>query len=152
MSSNTRVLHPATWVYLTSQPPNRFIRSPKVVKEAIMTDINDLVQEFRKTSRDGVGAAFFAMRHLFRILQECYDNLEVCLDILFPFLRLSSTLSLLIKMYRCPGPFLPPKIIQTLTTSCPNLRYCLMGIERCLISYFLIPKIWITCSDSYLAL
>ena len=81
MSSNARVLHPAIWDYFTSQLPNRFIRSlSKVVKEAIMTDINDLVQEFWRTSRDGVGATFFAMRHLFRILQECY---EVCFHILF---------------------------------------------------------------------
>ena len=81
MSSNARVLHPAIWDYFTSQLPNRFIRSlSKVVKEVIMTDINDLVQEFWRTSRDGVGATFFAMRHLFRILQECY---EVCFHILF---------------------------------------------------------------------
>ena len=90
VSSNTRVLHPATWVYFTSlQPPNRFMSSPKVVKEAIMKDVNDLVQEFWRTSRDGVGATFFAMRHLFKILQECYENLEVCFDILFPFLSCS---------------------------------------------------------------
>jgi hypothetical protein len=91
VSSNTRVLHTATWVYFTSRLPERFIRSPEVVKEAIMTDINDLVQEFWRTSRDGaVGASFFAMRRLFGILKDCYDNMNVCFDI-FPFLRLSST-------------------------------------------------------------
>ena len=67
-----------TWEYFTSRLPYRFIRSPKVVKEAIMTDINDLVEEFLKTSSDAVGASFFAMRRLLEILQKCFDNLEVC--------------------------------------------------------------------------
>ena len=82
MSPITRVLHTTTWDYFTSQLPNRFSRSPEVVKEAIMTDINDLVQEFCKTSNDGaqaVGVSFFAMRRLFKILQQC---LEVCFDII----------------------------------------------------------------------
>ena len=92
MSSITRVLHTTTWDYFTSRLPDRFIRSPKAVQEAIMTDINDLVQEFWKTSSDGaVGASFFAMRRLFEILQRCFDILEVCFNILFAFLRLSST-------------------------------------------------------------
>jgi hypothetical protein len=94
VSSNTRALHTATWVYFTSRLPYRFIHSPKVVREAIMTDINDLVQEFWSTSRDGAvgpGVSFFAMRHLFGILEKCYDNWKVCFDILFPFLRLPST-------------------------------------------------------------
>ena len=79
MSSITRVLHTTTWDYFTSRLPDRFIHSPKVVKEAIMSDINDLVREFRRTSSD-VGASFFAMRRLFEILH----NLEVCFDII-PF-------------------------------------------------------------------
>ena len=50
-----------------------------------MTDINDLVQEFRRPSSNGdAGASFFAMRRLFEIL-------EVCFDIISVFLRLPST-------------------------------------------------------------
>ena len=94
MSSITRLLHPITWKYFTSRLPDRFIRSPKVVKEAIMADINDLVQEFWRTSSDGaVGAgseSFFAMRRLFENLQECFVILEVCFDII-SVLRLPPT-------------------------------------------------------------
>ena len=85
MSSTTRVLHTPTWVYFTSHLPDRFSRSPQVVKEAIMTDINNLVQEFRRTSCD-VGDSLFAMRRLFEILQECFG-----ISVLFLFLRLPST-------------------------------------------------------------
>ena len=86
MSSITRVLRAATWDYFTSRLPYSFSRSPKVVKEAIMTDINDLVQEFWRSSSDGtVGASSFAMRRLFEILQGCLDNLEVCFDIISVF-------------------------------------------------------------------
>ena len=79
MSFITRVLHTTTWDYFTSYLPDRFSRSLKVVKEAIMTDINDLVQEFSRTSSDE--ASFFAMRHLHVILEECFNILEVCFDI-----------------------------------------------------------------------
>ena len=77
MSSITRFLHTTTWDYFSSNLPEGFDRSPKVVKEAIITDIGDLVEEFRRTSSD-VRASFFAMRRLFEILQ---DILEVCFDI-----------------------------------------------------------------------
>ena len=51
-----------------------------------MTDINDLVQEFWRTSSDrDVGASFFAMRRLFEILQECFNILNVCFDIISVF-------------------------------------------------------------------
>ena len=53
-----------------------------------MTDINNLVKEFRRTSCD-IGVSLFAMRRLFGILQKCFGIL-VCL-ILLPFLRLPST-------------------------------------------------------------
>ena len=79
MSSITR-LHTATWDYFTSFLPNRFICSPEVVKEAIMTDINDLVQEFSRTSSD-VGASFFAMHCLQRILEVCFDIFSDCVDL-----------------------------------------------------------------------
>ena len=72
MSSITRV-HTTTWDYFSSHLPEGFSHSPKVVKEAIITDIDDLVEEFRRTSSD-VGASFFAMRRLLDILQ---DTLEV---------------------------------------------------------------------------
>jgi hypothetical protein len=87
MSSITPVIHTTTWDYFTSHLPHRFILSPKVVKEAIMTDINDLVQELWRTPSD-VGTSFFAMRCLLKILQECFDDfkLEVCFDIISVFL------------------------------------------------------------------
>ena len=76
MPSTSQVLHTTTWDYFTSRLPYRFNRSPKVVKEAIMIDINDLVQEFWRTSSDrAVWTSFFAMRRLFEILQGC---LEMC--------------------------------------------------------------------------
>ena len=84
MSSVTRVLHTTTWDYFISHLPGHFRRSPKVVKEAIMTDINDFVQEFWKTSSVGdVGASFAAMRRVHEILQGCFNCLcfnflEVC--------------------------------------------------------------------------
>ena len=81
MSSITRVLHTATWDYFSSHLPGGFNLSPKVVKEAIITDIDDLVEEFRTTSSD-VGASFFAMRRLLDILQ---DILDVCFDIISIF-------------------------------------------------------------------
>ena len=49
-----------------------------------MSDINDLVREFRRTSSD-VGASFFPMRNLFEILHGCFETLEVCFDIIFIF-------------------------------------------------------------------
>ena len=81
MPSITRVLHTTTWDYFTSRLPDRFNRSPKLVKEAIMTDINDLVQEFWKTSSNrDIGASFFAMRRLFIILEVCFDIISVFCD------------------------------------------------------------------------
>ena len=87
MSYVTRVLHTTTWRYFTLHLPDRFIRSPEAVKEAIMTDINDLVQEFWGTSSEGVfGASFFAMRRLLEILQLCFDKfVTVCFDIISIF-------------------------------------------------------------------
>ena len=80
-SSITRVLRTTTWDYISSNLPECFNNSPKVVKEAIITDIDDLVEEFRTTSSD-VGASFFAMRRLLDILQ---DILDVCFDIISIF-------------------------------------------------------------------
>jgi hypothetical protein len=84
VSSIARVLHTATWDYFNSHLRDRFIHSPNVVKEAIMTNINDFVQEFWWTSTDGTdGESIFAMRRLHQILRRC---LEVCF-----ILRLPST-------------------------------------------------------------
>ena len=80
----TRVPHTTTWDYFTLRLPDRFTRSPKGVKETIMTDIDDLMQEFWRTSSD-VEASFFAMRRLLNILQECFDILEVRFDIISVF-------------------------------------------------------------------
>ena len=88
MSSITRVLHAKTWNHFTTHLPVRFCRSPKVAKEAIVTDINDLVQEFSRTSSDE--AFFFGMHRLLVILRKCSDNFDVCLDIV-SVLRLPST-------------------------------------------------------------
>jgi hypothetical protein len=86
MPSITRVLHTATWHFFTSLLSARFTISPKVVKEAIMADINELVHEFWRTSSDGtVGASLVAMRRLFEILQECLNSLTVCFDIISVF-------------------------------------------------------------------
>ena len=88
MSSITQVLHTATWKYFIRYLPDRFVRSPNVVKEAIMTDINGLVQEFCRTSND-VGASLFAMRCLLKILQRT-QVFKVCFDII-PVLVTTST-------------------------------------------------------------
>ena len=145
ISSTARVLHTKTWNYFTSRLPYRFSDSPQVVKEAIITDINDLVQEFWRTSSDGAfGASFFAMRRLHDILQMCFGVLEVCFVIISVSVTAVDLADNHMIIYRC----LPSR---TLTTkSEPNLKYYLMGIERCLISHFLNPKNWVTCSGSYL--
>ena len=40
-----------------------------------MTDINDLVQEFWRSSSDGAYRAFFfAIRRLLEILEKCFDD------------------------------------------------------------------------------
>ena len=71
MSSITRVLHTTTWDYFTEHLPDRFIHSPQVVKEAIMTGIDDLVQEFWRTSSDDVEASLPAICCLNKILKVC---------------------------------------------------------------------------------
>ena len=78
MSSITRVLHTTTWNYFTGRLGHRFRDSPKVVKEEIMADINDLVREFRMSSRDGaIGESFLAMRRLLEILEVCFEILQL---------------------------------------------------------------------------
>ena len=124
MSSITRVPHTTTWDYLNGCLADRFIRSPKVVKEEIMTDVSNLVQEFWTTSSDGAveeSFKFFAMRRLLEILQRCFHSLEVRFDII-SFLRLLSTF--LIKIYRSLNRLKTESAWET------NSRYCLMGIER----------------------
>ena len=121
----------ATWRFFISYIPDHNFNSPKVVKKAIMTDINDLVQEFWRTSSEGaVGESFFEMRRL-------YEILEVYLKV-----------SLYSSVFALPSTWLiiiPPSGTFTKPNPEPNLRHCLMGIERCLISHYLNPKIWVTC-------
>ena len=50
-----------------------------------MTDINDLVQDFWRTSSDGAIASFFEIRRLFEILQKCFGVLKVCFDVVHVF-------------------------------------------------------------------
>ena len=76
MSSIARVLHTITWSYFSvdSELACYFLQSPNVVKEEIMADINDLVQEFRMSSRNGtVVESFVAMCRLYEILKVCFD-------------------------------------------------------------------------------
>ena len=74
--SVTRVLHAETWNYFARHLPDHFIRSSTVVKEAIIKDINDLVQEFRRTSTDELNKeSIYGMCRLHKILQRC---LKVC--------------------------------------------------------------------------
>ena len=82
MSSIT-VPHATTQDYFSDRLASRFFFSTKVVKEEIMTDINDLVvQELLKTSSDEVvGASISAMLLLHRILQSCSISLGVCFNI-----------------------------------------------------------------------
>ena len=80
MSSITRV-HASTWNYFANSLPDCFIGSPKVVMEEIMTDINDLVQEFQMSSNGASAASLFAMRRLYEILLECFRLFNVCFDI-----------------------------------------------------------------------
>jgi hypothetical protein len=136
--SITRVLHLATWDYFTSHLPNHFSHSPIVVKEAIMTNINYLMQEFWMISSDGgVGESFFEMRRLLNILQVCFDNLKVCFDIISIF---ATAVDLADEIYRCriAGIIMPSWTLTTESES--NLRQFLMGIERCLIRHYLNPK------------
>jgi hypothetical protein len=87
-SSITRVqvLHTATWDFFTTYLPYRFMLSPGTVKEEIMTDVNDLLQELMATvsSNGVVDTSYLPMRHLGGILRVCHGLLTVCFDI-FPF-------------------------------------------------------------------
>ena len=96
-SSITRV-HATTWDYFTENLEksleDRFLDSPKVVKEEIMKDINDLVQGSEFATSINLNGAVFAMRssRLLGILQSCFNSLEneldhmVCFNIISFFL------------------------------------------------------------------
>ena len=97
-SSITRV-HATTWDYFTENLEksleDRFLDSPKVVKEEIMKDINGLVQGSEFATSINLNGAVFAMRssRLLGILQSFFNRLErtlkvmVCFDII-SFFRL----------------------------------------------------------------
>ena len=76
-SPTARVPRTAIWEFFTPHElflSRSFYYSPKTVKEAIMTDINDLLQEFWRTSNEGAdGASLFEMRRLHEILEECLE-------------------------------------------------------------------------------
>ena len=83
LSSIPLVLHITTWDYLTRSLPDRFNNSPKGVKKIVVKDMNDLVQELWRTSRDrNVEVPFVAMRRLHKI---CLAIFEVCFNIIFVF-------------------------------------------------------------------
>ena len=107
ISSINRVLHTATWDFFVSRLPGCFNRSPKVVKEAIMKDINDFVQEFWSTSSDGaVGAPIFPMRRLLEILKVCFVIISV----------FASAVDSAHKIYRCWQIQFPGRASGPLTT------------------------------------
>ena len=58
--------------------------------EEIMTDINDLVQEFQTSSNGAIAASLFAIRRLYDILLECFRLFNVCFDVI-SVLRPTST-------------------------------------------------------------
>ena len=82
--SSTNHVHTTTWHYFAKNLAGRFINSPNVVMDEIMTNIYDLVQEFSTSSNGAVGASLIAMHRLFEILLGCFYHLKVCL-ILFQF-------------------------------------------------------------------
>ena len=89
MSSITHV-HTTTWNYFTNSLAHRLIESPKVVMEDIMTDINDLVQEFQTSSNGAIAESLFAIRRLYDILLECFRLFNVCFYVI-SVLRPTST-------------------------------------------------------------
>ena len=91
-----------------------------------MTDINDLVQEFWTSGYGAVGASFCAMRRLLEVLQGCFDLFEVCFDIMSVF---ATTVDSADKIYS-PIQTRKLSLCRLMTTSEPNLSYCLMDIKR----------------------
>ena len=87
-------LHTKTLYYFKQSLAEHFIRSPKVMEEEIMTDINDLLQEFWTSSNGAVETSFFAMRSscLLGILKICFDilmnDILVCFDVIIIIWRL----------------------------------------------------------------
>ena len=69
-----------------------------------MTDINELVQEFWRTSSDGsVGVSFYAVRRLLGILDGCSQLLPVCSNIISFF---GTAVDLADKNLQMPNSFL----------------------------------------------
>ena len=131
MSSITRVLHTTTLglFYLMSSRPFRSFPKSSEGREEYMAGIKNIVQEFWRTSSEGV--SFFAMYRLFNILQLYFDIVSVY----------ATPVDLADKNYRyrkipIPGSGTIPLNGILMTESELNLRYCqcLMDIERCLIN------------------
>ena len=129
ISSTIRVPHRATWDYFKSSLPAYFMRCPKVVKEEITTDINDLMQQFWQISTDEAVDIFsLAMCRLREILQ-------VCLDIMFLLgLLLTSTHRYCLIAGTIRSGTLAKNIL----------------LQRSLINYFLNPDTWGSCCGIYL--
>ena len=109
-TSSINGVHTATWDYFTSSLADRFINSPKVVKEEIMSGINDLVQEFWTSSNGAVGTSAMRGSCLLGILQKCFDSLEVCFDIISFFATVLDLELITIYRYR-PTPTFPGVIV-----------------------------------------
>ena len=82
--STQLLLHGKTWAHIKTYLPDDFIHCPEVVRDAIMMDIDNLLQEFWKTSN--VGAVDVQCFTSIRLL---LDILSVCLNITFSRLQLT---------------------------------------------------------------
>ena len=71
-------LHGKTWDHIKTYLPDDFIHCPEVVRDAIMMDIDNLLQEFWKTA--DIGAVDVRRFTLIRLL---LDILRVCLNITY---------------------------------------------------------------------
>ena len=128
ISSTTRFPRRATWHYFEAYLPDYFMCCSNVVKDAITTDINDLMQQFWRTSTDGLDIFCPAICRLREILQ-------VCLDIMF---LLGPPLTFTHRYCSIAGTI-------TSVTLMKNIL-----LQRSLINYFSNPDIWTTCSSLYL--
>ena len=86
-SSIIPVLRAATWSFFASHLPSHFSYSPKLVKEAIMADINGLMQDSWKTSdcNEAGRKSYLAMWHLLDVLQECLYIFDVRFNLISVF-------------------------------------------------------------------
>ena len=128
ISSATRFPHRATWHYFKSYLPAHFMRCPKVVKDAITTDINDLMQQFWRISTDEAVDIFsLAMCRLREILQ-------ACLHIMF--------------LWGLPLTFTHRYCSIAGTIRSGTLTKNIL-LQKFLINYFPNPDVWASCCSIY---